>query len=110
MSQTTKGRYPRLQIGSITERTENGITYKFEKTETGWKRGQRVTPYLVPESSCAIRDGIRKSREARKESPKYVKPAKPEVKRLPDRKEDMTGMHWVKIDKRTMVLRKFIIQ
>lgn len=34
-----------LPVGSITERNDAGIIRKYIKTESGWRRFERVTPY-----------------------------------------------------------------
>lgn len=87
-----------VSLGTITTRKDRGVMRQFIKTEKGWRRLGRITPYKDKER-VELKPKVSKA-------PPPKRAPKPEIKRLPNRQEDMSGKKWVKIDNKTMVLRK----
>lgn len=87
-----------VKVGTITTRTHQGITYQFEKTESGWKKLGRITPYV--NRACITNKS--------KGLPKKVAKVKPEVKRLPDRIEPPSEYRMTWIPERRLWVNKKI--
>lgn len=90
-----------VPVGTIRTRTDDGIVRKFIKTESGWQRIGRVTPYKEGGEKKARQEKRKKTAE-----PRLLPKPKPEVVRLPNRVIDMTKHQFVKVDNKTWKLKK----
>lgn len=87
-------------IGTKSIRNKKGIDYEFEKTATGWKPVRRVSPYIDRSKIAHVHLKGANGEKFKKEKPK------PEPKKYAKREIDMSQYHYVRLDSKTIVLRK----